>query len=568
MANRYWKPQKADTPYHKVDRHIPLPFEEMAAVLKERQNQYDTTSNAQLAEQDKFNKFQTRGIDAAGKNHIIGEYENEIKSVLDQHGGDYGAAGRDLDAVARKYSQNEYWNRAKDAYTQEEAYNKFANEAKAQGKTVLDFNRKFKETAVYDPQTGQYNDVGSWDSAQGLDYGSRMSNDMKLHADTFGTALQQAGGDIQGYLKYATVNGISDGKVRRAVDEGYTRYMHSDEGRQHTRKLIEIDGMSAGQAQQEIKNGLLAAGMQQVHSNVTPHYMADQEYAYEQKAKAAKAKAEKEQADNAPMLVRNNTNKGMDTKASDWWGSSDISVPTFGESSRAHNKEMKQYKPTGRSFVFGEDANADEGEGMTDARDVIYHKMVVGYKIIDPNHELKGSPLSKGGDDASVISDADNNVKREGSKFYVYGEGGKKYEVAPQAYKKFSDVDGNVILEEPNTFESYQELGRNLSGQNFIDFEPTDAGTTIVKTNFTSHDAVEYLDFLPRNEVMYALKELSRIEQTGIQDEEDAQLVETVNQYMEEGMKRKAQSRNIIAKDSYTAKGSLGERETQELEEE
>lgn len=64
--------------------------------LNARQGQYDTAFAGAISAEDQFGQFQVHQKDVDLKNKVIGGFKDRIKSLVDQYGGDYAAASKQL----------------------------------------------------------------------------------------------------------------------------------------------------------------------------------------------------------------------------------------------------------------------------------------------------------------------------------------------------------------------------------------------------------------------------------------------------------------------------------------
>ena len=73
-----------------------LPFQALAAAGAQRQQSYDTNVAKADAIYDAINKVSALEPDVKRRASILGEYENEIDSIVDKAGGDYSQLTGDI----------------------------------------------------------------------------------------------------------------------------------------------------------------------------------------------------------------------------------------------------------------------------------------------------------------------------------------------------------------------------------------------------------------------------------------------------------------------------------------
>ena len=64
--------------------------------LNARQGQYDTAYASTLGAEDQFGQYDVHAKDIDLKNKVIGGFKDRVKSLVDQYGGDYAAASKQL----------------------------------------------------------------------------------------------------------------------------------------------------------------------------------------------------------------------------------------------------------------------------------------------------------------------------------------------------------------------------------------------------------------------------------------------------------------------------------------
>jgi hypothetical protein len=569
MANRFIKPQKANDVYHPVDHYIPLPFNDIAETLKQRQAGYDAGLAYKNDAEDQLHEAPSRNIDLAQKNALVNQYNNDIMdTVKNKYNGDWGAAHEDIANITRKYGRNEFFKRAALAANTEAEHQKFLDDARKQGKPVLDFDRSHYDTPVMN-EDGSFNDLSRPESQLQLDWSKAMKDATALHANTFTSAAQRAGGDAKGYLQYVKNNGISDRQVRNSLNDARVRYLSSKEGQQHLDYLTRGQGLDQDSAVQRIDHDLLASGMQQVHTNQDRGYMKDLEQEHQNDmekamlAAHAKVAASKHEAMKlAPKMVPNLSNKGMDVQDNAAvYGTNKLSVPYLGKSDRDYNHYYQHYKPEGRAFAFGDnEGRAKYGQPTDETYDgVRFKNTIVGYKIMAG--ENAGAPLSKGATGSAKDTADDNHVLEENGQHFVINQDGQKIPVQPQAYKMLTTKDGKTIMEEANQFESMRDLGgANFSNQDFIEIDPQN-GT--VKNKLSNEQLQQYLGgpnaIFNNPHLLGMMQKVSQIERDGIKSQEDAQTVNTFKQLLDQGYYETHVLPSVInPKTEFTPKNSLG----------
>ncbi len=98
-------------------RYVPqvIPTDLGQGLLQEqdrRQGQYDAAFSGMNQAEDQFGQFQVDASDIAGKNYILGQFKDKTKAIVDKHGGDYGAAAKELAREVTKTRSNQFFQLA------------------------------------------------------------------------------------------------------------------------------------------------------------------------------------------------------------------------------------------------------------------------------------------------------------------------------------------------------------------------------------------------------------------------------------------------------------------------
>jgi len=186
--------------------------------------------------------------------------------------GDYAYAMPKIGAAVRDWGGDENLIAAKENRTRVDKAEELRQQMRAAGHIDLDFNPSDKFSTI-DPTTGQRRLYTSKLEKQ-LDYDARAQEVSKLIADTRNLGLTPA--NIRDYLQSGSISGISDAKVRANLEGAISRFMESPEGNQMKRKLTQIDGMDADQADNHIANFLYGVSKAQVHEKVDINYQVNQ----------------------------------------------------------------------------------------------------------------------------------------------------------------------------------------------------------------------------------------------------------------------------------------------------
>lgn len=578
MANRFLKPQKANDTYHPVDHYIPLPFNEIAETLKQRQNNYDQNRAYQERAEDMFNQVGTRAVDTPAKNKIIQDYNNEIQDVVkNKYNNDWGAAGEELSDITRKYARNPFWKAAQGEYANAVENQKFLDEAKKNGKGVLHFNdrNEYNGTSVLD-ENGNVRDISHLrpDSRVQMDWSKAMGDATKLHANTFAGAARKGG--VAGYLEQINSGGISDKQVRASLGDATNRLLSTQEGRQMLEYYTRRSGGDQDAALKQIQGELLSHGMQQVHSNTERKYIGDKEWdlnADLAKISLKEAAKKKEAIAGRAQMIPNTSTQGitMQDNAA-LYGTNKMTIPFYGQSNRTYNDFHNSYTPTGKMFVYGNGENRAKSGQPSDQplKDATFVKTIVGYKIAGGKNA--GAPLTKGVAGSGGDSADDNHIQKdEYGNMYIVNEDKERIPVQPQAYKLFTTKDGKTGMEEADRHESMRDLGgMNLSGQRFIEKSGSaHDGSRRAELRISNGELMHYLgigpDQLDENSPTYNSKaaqkitQLARIERDGIKSKEDEQLVDEMENLLDHGYDQIAVQPGILNyKPELTPKSLLG----------
>jgi len=100
------------TPIQHTSQYIPTNLQAMSAPLERMQSEYDAGFAAPLMFEDQFSQIEVSPENMAGKQAVLGNFQDKIKGIVDQYGGDYGAASRDIARAIAKERQNPFYQLA------------------------------------------------------------------------------------------------------------------------------------------------------------------------------------------------------------------------------------------------------------------------------------------------------------------------------------------------------------------------------------------------------------------------------------------------------------------------
>lgn len=100
------------TPIQYTPQFIPTNVGLMNNILAQKQSDYDAGYAAPGMFEDKFAQIQVSPENMAGKQAILGNFQDKIKGVVDRYGGDYGAASKDIVREIARERQNPFYQMA------------------------------------------------------------------------------------------------------------------------------------------------------------------------------------------------------------------------------------------------------------------------------------------------------------------------------------------------------------------------------------------------------------------------------------------------------------------------
>jgi len=100
------------TPIQYTPQYIPTDMGLMSNMLDRKQAKYDAGYSAPLSFEDEFSQIDVSPENIAGKQAVLGNFKGRIQEIVDQYGGDYGAASKDIARAISKERGNEFYQLA------------------------------------------------------------------------------------------------------------------------------------------------------------------------------------------------------------------------------------------------------------------------------------------------------------------------------------------------------------------------------------------------------------------------------------------------------------------------
>lgn len=101
------------TPIQYIPQYVPMDIGTMSDILDRKQAKYNEAYAAPLAFEDAFSQIDVGDAsNIAGKNAILGKFQNRIQEIVDRYGGDYGAASEDIAREISKERSNPFYQLA------------------------------------------------------------------------------------------------------------------------------------------------------------------------------------------------------------------------------------------------------------------------------------------------------------------------------------------------------------------------------------------------------------------------------------------------------------------------
>lgn len=195
-------------PIQYTPQFIPTDINLMNRMLQERQQEHDL-SLARIAEmEDKYGQMRVDPSDIEYKNQLLGNFQQDIGSIVDRYGGDYGAASKDITRKLSKFRNDPFFQNAPyKAQLIEEARKREAqlgpNAVNIRGVNDL---RNLDISQPIDPESFKYDirDIRDYEKALDTNYG-----DIKTWIRESG--LQ--GSDVDGLLQSTEYRGLMKNEV-------------------------------------------------------------------------------------------------------------------------------------------------------------------------------------------------------------------------------------------------------------------------------------------------------------------------------------------------------------------
>ena len=272
-----------------------LPLEEVEKLGASLEEKYYKGLADYSALQTMMAQQEIRDEDRQMHDQITGEISGSLQDIADK--GNFEQANAQISLLATKYAGDKrvaamMQNQAKAKEAQD-----LINKMKAEGRSPLIFSGPGDWGQTVDPETGESRTF-NYDIEAMQDYDRRKSMIWdQLKANTENIPPQQMKGIMEGYIRTGKISGITDERVRDALESSLADYMDTTEYDQEFRKGVSEairSGMSEEDAkasvQESIKNDMLQKGLMRVSENVQENYMYDK--AYEARLKHAQEQQE------------------------------------------------------------------------------------------------------------------------------------------------------------------------------------------------------------------------------------------------------------------------------------
>jgi hypothetical protein len=276
-----------------INTHVDQDLSLTDKVLSAKQGAYDQGEAFDLSNEGTFAKYAVRNVDIARRDQLHDEYVQKAKELVDtKYQGDYSQALPELRKLANGVAGNEFFSRATSALQRQKDMYETEKTIQKKGGSAIGFNRDAYNKAVYDPETGGYNDI-DYDVQERLDYSKPKMDLMKdIAKDSRLTGISQS--QIAGVLQHGSMKGVDGDKVLSVAKAMLRPYMDSPEGQQEMRYLTQVRGMSPDQALAGMVKSLAGIGSKQVGAEQDMDYMTDPGYLYRLKKADKKAQDERD----------------------------------------------------------------------------------------------------------------------------------------------------------------------------------------------------------------------------------------------------------------------------------
>ena len=204
----------------------PVPIEFLQRSIEKSQGQYDQAFAGALAAKEAALQQEVGLNDVVRQNEIIESGMQDMDALADQYGGDYGKAAK---GIARKITEiraDPFWKSAAHLKEQQQLQQKYQLE----NPNAYIKNDVLSQSA-YDPKTGRVrsSEELTFGGIQRSDYATSIEKQFAdLKGDEVAIALQKAGKDAEGFLKYGSVTDLTDSDIRGAASEGVGAFLENN----------------------------------------------------------------------------------------------------------------------------------------------------------------------------------------------------------------------------------------------------------------------------------------------------------------------------------------------------
>lgn len=251
-----------------------LPSSELALGIVERQKQSDEAKKMFGTGASALN-FQTRKIeeDMALKNQIADEYNQEIKDLVSNAGGDWSRIGKDqIMSIATKKAQDKRTELLINAYNQSNLFEKQMHEIESKDGTPVHFGMDARKDALFNTD-GSIREFNTWEIQKKLDHvdeahkmfdkiGHELADEFSWGYNEFGKLSQEQ----KDALWYDAITGTNvrtksnASRIQEVLNNGVESLMKMPAGNQYFRMVrdekMRLAGMSMDEASAEAKKAV------------------------------------------------------------------------------------------------------------------------------------------------------------------------------------------------------------------------------------------------------------------------------------------------------------------------
>lgn len=474
------------TPVEYTQQYIPTPSDigMMQGQLNTMQSEYDAGYAAPLMFEQEFSQLPVTGDNIAGKQAVLGNFQNKVKGIADKYGGDYGAASKDIVREITRERQKPFYQLApKHAAMAEEA----RKVKQALGPNAL--IKKDVPSNFVDEKGNVTNTDFSYDIADVRDFEKPMAQMFKEFATGFNKDINYSVGN--GYRRMGTQFGAKD--VNEAMQG-----LQSSQGQAMLQQIYGMYDMQPGE-NVTLDNFIQTIAMGNIVGTQKTQLVQDLDEA------SARRSASKQAAiSSGPKFVPNRRTSTV-ISGGGRQKKSGVGVYTLGGSSL--NKDMNQkvdnYTTRGTTWVTGTPEYAGDIEGdlgkkgrssdmpvtMKKATVTGYDKILsiigvegVGSKAVkNVQSSEEGERLEKDYNIGSIVTFDTKGTRdsslgiNQGDKNTVYNLDGDRphivvnsgtdeqmiYYVSPQNVKVMTDDKGRTVYEKIDRTEAISAFGKD-----------------------------------------------------------------------------------------------------------